>query len=331
MHQCHSQNTTVALNDARIVIHRYGVLMQILRTPDERFVDLPDWTFQPTYTQVTQGADTLRIAHYEVGLRDATTTVLCMHGEPSWSYLYRKMIPVFTAAGHRVVAPDLVGFGRSDKPAHTTDYTYERHVDWMSQWLVANDLRSLTLVCQDWGSLIGLRLVTAFPDRFDRVVLGNGGLPTGDPEPNAAFKAWREFSQKTPVFETSKIIQGGCTTKPLAPEVLAAYDAPYPDESYKAGARIFPSLVPTSTSDPAHRDNLIAWDVLRKFERPVLCCFGDRDPVTKGGDAIFTRLIPGAAGQPHTTVEGGGHFIQEDKGVEVATIIANFIAATPRS
>ena len=208
-----------------------------------------------------------------------------------------------------MVAPDLVGFGRSDKPTRTSDYTYERHVDWMSQWLIANDLRHLTLVCQDWGSLIGLRLVTAFPDRFDRVVLGNGGLPTGDPEPNAAFKAWCEFSQKTPTFDTSKIIQGGCASKPLAPEVLAAYDAPYPDESYKAGARIFPTLVPASLDYPSSKENLAAWGVKARqyyYPNPVPGPFysgatandsflgAPRDAyyAFEWGDALFISLDP---------------------------------------
>ncbi|NDE60354.1 MAG: alpha/beta fold hydrolase, partial [Acidimicrobiia bacterium] len=268
--------------------------MDVLRTPDSAFAAVPDFDFPVMYTNITADDGTsMRVAHVDAGDKNAPNTILCMHGEPSWSFLYRTMIPVLTAAGHRVVAPDLIGFGRSDKPTQTTDYTYERHVDWMSQWLVANDLRSLTLVCQDWGSLIGLRLVTAFPDRFDRVVLGNGGLPTGDPEPNAAFKAWREFSQKTPVFETSKIIQGGCTTKPLAPEVLAAYDAPYPDESYKAGARIFPTLVPASLDYPSSKENLAAWEILKKWTKPFHCAFSDSDPVTKNGEWTFRKQIPG--------------------------------------
>jgi pimeloyl-ACP methyl ester carboxylesterase len=192
--------------------------MEILRTPDDRFSSLADWSHRPRYTDVAigDGSDrTLRVHHVDVGPSAASETILCMHGEPTWGYLYRKMIPVFVEAGHRVVVPDLVGFGRSDKPAATTDYTYERQVAWMNEWLVKNDLRGLTLVCQDWGGLIGLRLVAAQPDRFSRVVIANTGLPTGDPGPNEAFLAWRKFSQTVPVFETSKIIQGGCSSKPL--------------------------------------------------------------------------------------------------------------------
>ena len=300
--------------------------MDILRTPDSAFAAVPDFDFPVTYTNVTTDDGTVvRVAHVEAGPRDAANTVLCMHGEPTWSFLYRKMIPVLAAAGHRVVAPDLVGFGRSDKPALTSDYTYERHVDWMSQWLVANDLRHLTLVCQDWGSLVGLRLATAFPERFDRVVLGNGGLPTGDPEPNAAFKAWREFSQKTPVFETSKIIQGGCAVRPLAPEVMAAYDAPYPDESFKAGARIFPTLVPASLDYPSSKENLAAWEVLKTWTKPFHCAFSDSDPVTKNGEWTFRKNVPGCETSTHTTIVGGGHFLQEDRGEELATFVNSTI------
>ena len=300
--------------------------MDVLRTPESAFAAVPDFDFPVTYTNVTaHDGTTLRVAHVDAGPKNAADTILCMHGEPSWSFLYRKMIPVLVAAGHRVVAPDLVGFGRSDKPALTSDYTYERHVDWMSQWLVANDLRHLTLVCQDWGSLVGLRLATAFPDRFDRVVLGNGGLPTGDPEPNAAFKAWREFSQKTPVFETSKIIQGGCAVRPLAPEVMAAYDAPYPDESFKAGARIFPTLVPASLDHPSSKENLAAWEVLKTWTKPFHCAFSDSDPVTKNGEWTFRKNVPGCETSTHTTIVGGGHFLQEDRGEELATFVNSTI------
>ena len=301
--------------------------METLRTPDAAFAAVPDFDHPVVYTNVTADDGTvLRVAHVDAGRANAANTVLCMHGEPTWSFLYRRMIPVLTSAGHRVVAPDLVGFGRSDKPTRTSDYTYERHVDWMSQWLITNDLRHLTLVCQDWGSLIGLRLVTAFPDRFDRVVLGNGGLPTGDPEPNAAFKAWCEFSQKTPTFDTSKIIQGGCASKPLAPEVLAAYDAPYPDESYKAGARIFPTLVPASLDYPSSKENLAAWEVLKKWTKPFHCAFSDGDPVTRNGEWTFRKQIPGCEYSAHTTIVGAGHFLQEDRGPELAAFVNSTIA-----
>ena len=305
--------------------------MDIARTPEERFAALPDWPFSPRYTDIEAGDASgarLRVHHVDEGPTDAATTLLCMHGEPSWSYLYRAMIPEFTAKGHRVVAPDLVGFGRSDKPTSTTDYTYERHVDWMSQWLVANNLTNLTLVCQDWGGLIGLRLVAAFPDRFARVVVGNSGLPTGDRPLSDAFMAWQKYSQTTPVFNVGKLVESGCATKPLDPAIVAAYDAPYPDDTYKAGARIFPSLAPTTADDPSGIANRAAWEELRRFDKPFLTTFSDGDPVTAGGDRIFQREIPGAAGQPHVTIKGAGHFLQEDDGPAWAAIINDFIERT---
>jgi haloalkane dehalogenase len=252
-----------------------------------------------------------------------------MHGEPSWSYLYRKMIPVFTSAGHRVIAPDLIGFGRSDKPAAVSDYTYERHVDWMSQWLLANDLRSLTLVCQDWGGLIGLRLLAAFPDRFTRLVVANTFLPVGDRPPGDGFMRWRKFSQEVPEFPVGRIVEGGCARKPLSPEVVAAYDAPFPDETYKAGARVFPTLVPISLEDPSSAANQGAWTVLESFNKPVLTAFSDSDPVTKGGERGFHQRVPGTNGQPHTTIVNAGHFLQEDAGEDLARVVNDFIARNP--
>jgi haloalkane dehalogenase len=301
--------------------------MRALRTPDDRFENLPGWTFAPRYTEVPDGeGGTLRVHHVDEGPASANP-VLCMHGEPSWAYLYRKMIPVFTGAGYRAVAPDLVGFGRSDKPTELDDYTYQRHVDWMTAWLDAVDLEHATLVCQDWGALIGLRLLAENPDRFDRVVVANGFLPTGDAAPGEAFLRWREYSQTTPNFHVGGIIKGGCRTE-LSEDVIAAYDAPFPDDSYKAGARAFPSLVPTSPDDPAHDANTAAWHTLRGYERPFLCAFSDSDPITRGGEAMFIGQVPGTAGQPHTTIEGAGHFLQEDKGEQLAQLITDFIAAT---
>ncbi len=317
------------VDDVRSGTTRYGVLMQILRTPDERFATLADWPYEPTYTHVTQGSDRLRVAHYDAGPRDATTTVLCMHGEPSWSYLYRKMIPAFTSAGHRVIAPDLIGFGRSDKPGNVDDYTYERHVDWMSQWLTANDLRSLTLVCQDWGGLIGLRLLAAFPDRFSRLVVANTFLPVGDRPLGDGFMRWRKFSQEVPQFPVGKIVEGGCARKPLSSEVVAAYDAPFPDETYKAGARVFPTLVPISLDDSSSASNRAAWTVLETFDKPVLTAFSDSDPVTVGGDRGFQQRVPGTNGQPHTTIVNAGHFLQEDAGEDLARVANDFIARNP--
>jgi haloalkane dehalogenase len=251
-----------------------------------------------------------------------------LHGEPSWSYLYRKMIPVLVAAGHRCIAPDLIGFGRSDKPSRQEDYTYQSHVDWMREALFDHlDLRDITFFGQDWGSLVGLRLVALDPQRYARVVIGNGGMPTGDRPPNDAFVRWQTFAKESPVFPIGGIVAGGCATK-LSDEVIAAYDAPFPDDEYKAGARQFPSLVPTSPDDPAHDANVAAWEVLRAFDKPFLCTFGDSDPITKGGERQFIGQVKGAEGQPHTTIEGGGHFLQEDKGEELARVIVDFIAST---
>jgi haloalkane dehalogenase len=304
--------------------------MEILRTPDDRFRDLPGFPFAPHYAEVDAGDGSgcsLRVHWVDEGPRDAAP-VLLMHGEPSWAYLYRRMIPVLVDAGHRCIAPDLVGFGRSDKPAATSDYTYARHVDWMAALLFDHlDLRDATLVCQDWGGLVGLRLVASAPDRFARVVVANTGLPTGDRPPTEAFLAWQRFSQETPTFPVGAIVNGGCTTD-LSPEVIAAYDAPFPDQTYTAGARIFPSLVPTSPDDPASADNRAAWQVLERWTKPFLCAFSDSDPVTKGGDGVFRRTVPGADHDRHVTIAGGGHFLQEDRGVELAAVVNDFIATT---
>jgi len=300
--------------------------MDLLRTPDDRFADLPDFPFAPHYVEV-DGA--VRVHYLDEGPADGEI-VLLMHGEPSWCFLYRTMIPVLVDTGLRCVAPDLVGFGRSDKPAAREDYTFARHVAWMREALFDRlDLRDVTLVGQDWGSLIGLRLVGEHPERFARVVVANGGLPTGDRPLTDAFLAWQRFSQETPEFPVGRIVNGGCTTD-LAPEVVAAYDAPFPDDSYTAGARQFPVLVPTSPDDPAAAANQAAWEALARFERPLLTAFSDSDAITRGGDAIFQRTVPGAQGQPHTTIEGAGHFLQEDQGPALARVVASFIAATPR-
>jgi haloalkane dehalogenase len=296
--------------------------MEILRTPDERFAALPGYAFAPHYAQIGE----LRMHYLDEGPRDGAI-VLCLHGEPTWSYLYRKMIPPLVRAGLRVVAPDLIGFGRSDKPASRDDYTYQRHVDWMTRFLDTIGLRDITLFCQDWGGLIGLRLVAEDPDRFARVVASNTLLPTGDRTPPEAFLQWREFSQSVPEFSTGNIVGSVCMP-PLTPEVAAAYDAPFPDERYKAGPRQFPVLVPMSPDDPASAPNRAAWERLRTYKRPFLTAFGDQDPITRGGDALFQSAIPGAAGQPHVNLARAGHFLQEDAGEEVAEILAAFIART---
>jgi haloalkane dehalogenase len=299
--------------------------MDILRTPDDRFTDLPGYPFAPHYVEIPDGdGGTLRVHHVDEGDADAPV-VLLVHGEPSWCYLYRHMIPVLVAAGLRAVAPDLVGFGRSDKPAWRTDYTYARHVRWLTAHVLdALDLRDITLVGQDWGGLIGLRLVAAQPDRFARVVAANTFLPTGDRHPGDAFLAWQTFSQEVPELPAGRIVDGGCTTD-LDPAVVAAYDAPFPDERSKEGARQFPMLVPTSPADPESQPNRDAWESLRRFDKPFLCAFSDSDPITRGADRPLRELIPGAGGQPHATIEGAGHFLQEDRGPELARVVIDFV------
>lgn len=299
--------------------------MEIVRTPDERFAHLPGYPFEPHYVEV----DGVRIHYVDEGPRDADP-VLLLHGEPSWSYLYRKMIPILVESGHRAVAPDLVGFGRSDKPTRREDYTYQRHMDWLAGFLTTLDLRTITLFCQDWGGLLGLRLAAEHEDRFARIVAANTFLPTGDTHPGRAFLAWQQFSQRTPTFHAGNIVKGGCVTE-LAPEVIAAYDAPFPDEGYVAGARQFPLLVPTSPDDPATIPNRRAWEVLRRWQKPFLCAFSDSDPISRGADAVLQSAIPGAKGQPHTTISGAGHFLQEDKGEELAHIVVDCIARTRSS
>ena len=268
----------------------------------------------------------LRLHYVDEGPRDAPV-ILCMHGEPSWSYLYRKMIPVFVEAGYRVVAPDLAGFGKSDKPTPRSAYTYARHVAWMSAWLTAVDLTGITLVCQDWGGLIGLRLLAAMPDRFARVVVANTALPTGDQPMGAAFESWRDFSQTVDNFDAGRIVYGG-TTKKLSDAEVAAYNAPYPDDSYKEGARQFPMLVPASPDDPEAHPTREAWGVLRGLQTPVLTAFGADDKIMAGVDQVFQKMMPGAAGQNHTILPEAGHFLQEDVGPELAQVPLDFIAAT---
>ena len=299
--------------------------MEILRTPDERFDGLAGYPFEPHYTEVPSGeGEDLRIHHLDEGPADASP-VLLLHGEPSWSYLYRTMIPPLVARGHRVLTPDLIGFGRSDKPTSADDYTYQRHVEWMEAWLLAHDLTDITLFGQDWGGLIGLRLVAAHPDRFARVVVANTSLPTGHGTPPEAFMQWRAFSLMADPFPVGAILQGATVTN-LPEDVVAAYEAPFPDESYKAGAKIFPSLVPIDRDDPGGIANTVAWEVLRGWDKPFLTAFSDQDPVTQGGDVLFHDRIPGAEGQPHETVENAGHFLQEDQGPYLAGLIGRFIA-----
>ena len=296
--------------------------MQTARTPEDRFAGLPDYDFAPHYAEI----DGMRMHYVDEGPRDAAP-ILLLHGEPSWSYLYRKMIPPLAAAGHRVIAPDLIGFGKSDKPVSRSDYSYAGHVAWMARFLEALDLQGITLFCQDWGSLIGLRVAAEHEPRFARVALGNGGLPTGDQPMPQAFRIWRAFARWSPWFPIGRIVDSGTVTK-LSDEVIAAYDAPFPSRRYKAGARAFPRLVPATSDDPARDANRAAWRVLEQWEKPFLTAFSNRDPITRGLDKAFRERVPGARRCEHVTIRNAGHFLQEDKGEELARVLINFIAAT---
>ena len=299
--------------------------MQVLRTPDSCFGNLPDFPFAPHYADIEQTGTKLRVHYLDEGPASADP-VLLMHGEPSWCFLYRKIVARLAAKGHRAVAPDLVGFGRSDKPSEPDDYTYERHVDWMRQWLLKLDLKRITLFCQDWGGLIGLRLVAAHPERFARVIVANTGLPVGQGFSDA-FQQWLNFSQSVPELPIDQIVNGG-TKRDLTAEELAAYRAPFPEESYKVAARRFPLIVPITPEHGSVKENLQAWKLLEHFEKPFLTSFSDSDPITRGGERAFQERVAGAKGQKHVTISGAGHFLQEDKPVEIADLIDRFIAET---
>jgi haloalkane dehalogenase len=316
--------------------------MEFLRTPDERFENLADFPFQPHYQQISDGeGGELRVHYLDEGPAEAPV-VLLLHGQPSWCYLYRYMIAPLLDAGFRVIAPDLIGFGRSDKPTEITHYSYASHIAWMSDWLNALGLNDITLFCQDWGSLIGLRLVTAFPQRFAHVVLANGGMPTGmvpkefteplkeayktlpvvqaeelgerfqDTSGIPGFLYWRKFCAQSPDLEIGRVMQSASAT-PLTAEEVAAYNAPFPDQTFMAGARRFPSLVPLFHDEPEVEENKAAWDILRQFNKPFMTAFGDNDPVTAGGELQFQQEVPGAQGVAHRTIANAGHFLQQEQ------------------
>ena len=336
--------------------------MKALRTPDARFENLPGFPFEPHYTEVPDGeGGSLRVHHVDEGPRDGPV-VLCMHGQPTWSYLYRHMLPVLTGAGLRAVCPDLVGFGRSDKPAAREDYTYQRQVDWLGAWLRQNDLGGVTFVGQDWGGLIGLRLVAEDPERFDRVVAANTGLPRtprvtpersasyrafrssskpvtladvasalSSPDPKApeqTFMVWQKWCWDSEDLPVSLAIAGAIDGRTLSPEEVAAYDAPFPDPSYKMGPRAMPSQVPTLPDDPVLPANEKAWQVFERWEKPFLCAFSDNDPVTARARQPFLDTVPGARGLAHPVIRGGGHFLQEGRGEELARIVVDLVKTT---
>ena len=293
--------------------------MKTLRTPDSQFENLPDYPFAENYVEI----DGIRMHYVDEGPRDGNI-VLLLHGEPSWSYLYRFMIPPLRDAGLRVIAPDLIGFGKSDKPVRKSDYSYAAHVDWMRQFVEMLDLNEITLFCQDWGSLIGLRVAAENEQRFARIALGNGGLPTGDQEMPRAFTIWRAFALYSPWFPIGRIIQKATVTA-LSDDVVAAYDAPFPSAGYKAGARAFPALVPVRPDDPASDANRAAWKVFAEWQKPFLTTFSNRDPITRGGEKPWQEMVPGARDREHVKIKNAGHFLQEDKGPELADILIAFV------
>ena len=308
--------------------------MKILRTPITQFKDLPGFSFQENYInvgptevlddkKVSHAFDTLKMHYIDYGPKDAPV-ILMLHGEPSWSYLYRDMITLAEMQGLRVIAPDLIGFGKSDKFDEQAAYTYAGHLDWLTTFLTKLDINEYHLFCQDWGGLLGLRLVAATPDMFKSVIAANTMLPTGEHTAPEAFFEWQKYSQSTDNFDIGSILQRA-THSNLIEETVNAYNAPFPDETYKAAARKFPMLVPTSINDPESQNNINAWKILSQFEKPFLTLFSDNDPVTKGGEKIFQKLVPGCVGQAHKIMKNGGHFLQEDCAEELMREIVVFI------
>jgi len=294
--------------------------VKILRTPEEKFTSILDYPFQPHYIDVSED---LRMHYVDEGPSDGEV-VLLLHGEPSWSYLYRKMIPVYVEAGYRAIAPDLIGFGKSDKPVEMDDYTYASHTEWLMSLITQLKLTGINMFCQDWGGLLGLRIAGLHPNLFSRIVAGNTMLPNGKGKPSEAFLQWQSYSKTAEVLAINKVMQNSTVTK-LTEEEINAYWSPFPDKEYMAGAKIFPSLVPTSEDDPAIPTNLEAWKGLTGFTKPFLCLFSDKDPITAGGEKILKKYIPGTNDMPHQTITDAGHFLQEDKGNEIANIMVDFM------
>lgn len=299
--------------------------MEAYRTPDAAFAHCPDFGWEPAYAQVADpDGGTLRMAYVDAGPADGPVALL-LHGEPSWSFLYRHVIQVLTDRGIRCVAPDLIGFGRSDKPLHQGDYTYARMVEWTRELVLDHlDLRDVTLVGQDWGGLIGLRLVAEHQDRFSRVVAANTGLPTGDFDMPEIWWQFRRAVESAEVLDIGRLVAAGCA-RPMPDDVRAAYDAPFPEERAKAGARAMPTLVPTRPDDPASEANRAAWEVLSASELPLLLAFSDGDPITGAMAPVLRKLLPGTRGLDHPTIEGAGHFLQEDAGAELGRVVADFV------
>ena len=294
--------------------------MTVLRSAEHHFENLEGYSFSPNYIYTF---DHLRMHYVDEGDKSAPTALM-LHGEPSWSYLYRKMIPTIVSNGFRAVAPDLIGFGKSDKPAAKSDYSYQKHLDWLQSVFLQLNLKRVTLFVQDWGGLLGLRLLEKFDSRIENVVAANTILSAGSDQPNEAFMSWRKFSQESPKFDIATVIQRA-TVQELSDEVLRAYNAPFQHEDYKAGARIFPSLVPVLKTDPEALKNAETWKFLSKYQKPFLTLFSDSDPIMSGLEKVFQKKVPGAGGQPHEIIKNGGHFLQEDKGEQIADKVVAFM------
>ncbi len=301
--------------------------MELLRTPDESFENLPHYPFEPNYVEVDEKDLRIRLHYVDEGDKNAEP-VLLMHGEPSWSFLYRHMIPIFVKVGYRAIAPDLIGFGKSDKPAKIEDHTYRRHVKWITQFVERLDLKRITMFCQNWGSLIGLRVAAENSERFHRIVLSNGGLPTGAEKMTEAFMNWRKISSTFDPWPVGRFVQAA-TVSELPDDVIAGYEAPFPEEKYKSGAKALPSLVPITTDDPEHEANKKALERFKTWKKPFLTAFSDNDPISRGGDRLFQKIVPGAKQQLHKIIRDAGHFVQEDKGPECAEITIDFMKKNP--
>lgn len=292
-------------------------MKEIIRTPENRFENLEGYNFSSNYIDVDEN---LRLHYLDEGDKKKPI-VLLLHGEPTWSYLYRKMIPILSK-NFRVIAPDLIGFGKSDKLVNREDYSYQNHIDWISTFIEKLDLKNITLFCQDWGGLIGLRIITEMENRFSMVIASNTTLPTGNMPLTESFEKWRAYSQHSQDFNIGKVIDMG-TVQPLSKAVLDAYDAPFPSEEYKAGARIFPTLVPIEHDNPESIKNIKAWEKLKLWNKPFLTIFGDEDDIMTGAEKALQKTVSGASGQNHKILNAG-HFIQEEKGEELAELILEF-------
>ena len=291
--------------------------MSILRTPESRFKNLKDFNFEPNYLELGHKSESMRM-HYLDENKDSNDVVLLLHGEPTWCYLYRHIIPILTKAGKRVIAPDLIGFGKSDKLTKKEDYTYANHIMWVSQLFDHLQLDNVVLFAQDWGGLIGLRILAENPEKFSGLVVSNSGLPVGSGA-SEGFKQWLNYSQTVEDFNAGKIVYQG-SLKALDNYEIDAYNAPFPDDSFKVAARVFPTIVPITKEHAEVEENIKAWEVLKKFDRPTVAIFGEHDASFKGGDKYIIEKIAGAKGMNHQRINAG-HFSQENQPELIADTI----------